>query len=26
LTPGRHEIRIINPDNISSEPYALDVN
>jgi hypothetical protein len=26
LTPGRHEIRIINPDNISSEPYVLDVN
>jgi hypothetical protein len=26
LTPGRHEIRIINPDNISSEPHMLDVN
>ena len=25
LAPGRHEIRIVNPDNISSQPFFLNV-
>jgi hypothetical protein len=26
LTPGRHEIRIVNPGDISSQPFFLNVN
>ncbi len=25
LTPGRHEIRIVNPGNVSSQPFVLNV-
>lgn len=25
MTPGRHEIRIVNPGNISSQPFVLNV-